>query len=367
MKRGPRPIIASRLPPLVALLFACSGMILARGARAQEQSPAPVPTLTAEQVTRLVQALEGDDSYKVRLQAAALLGRSGESQAVEPLVKALRKDPHYTVRAASAMALANLDYYEGVAEVLRALATDPEEFVREEAARALHKYNREEALPFVVAAYQSEDPRVRKVVVTYLAEESAATSEVILVRALGDNSDVVDVARGAIAKMDQQRRMRLLEDAVEHREAPVRRGAVDALRQLRNRQSAQIILKVFERDMEMPEVRDAARVALRDLRELLPLKEIVKDARSHADKYVRARALKLLGVVGGSDAQEALVETLSDQEIYIRGTAVLALRELGQPEAIPALEKLLRDPANQRIAPYVRGAVRHLRLQDGKN
>ncbi|HET6347287.1 MAG TPA: HEAT repeat domain-containing protein, partial [Myxococcota bacterium] len=54
---------------------------------------------------RLIEALERDDSYKVRLQATVLLGKSKDPRAVEPLLTALNVDAHPTVRAAAATAL----------------------------------------------------------------------------------------------------------------------------------------------------------------------------------------------------------------------------------------------------------------------
>ncbi|HSI03205.1 MAG TPA: HEAT repeat domain-containing protein, partial [Myxococcota bacterium] len=55
-------------------------------------------------VQRLIDALSHDDAFKVRLQAAVLLGRSNDDRAAPALISALASDAHYTVRAASATA-----------------------------------------------------------------------------------------------------------------------------------------------------------------------------------------------------------------------------------------------------------------------
>ncbi len=314
-----------------------------------------------EYFDKLMGALQSDDSFKVRLQSAVFLGRSSDARAVEPLIKALVSDEHYTVRAAAATGLANLDATDAIAEIIKAAATDDEAFVREEASRGLHKFDREEALAYVIATYGSDDPRVRGAVVSYLAEGTFDGAEVVLLRALGDEAEIANVARTAVKAMQPEDRLRFLTTAVEHRDPAVRRGAVEALHAEGTAEATDIILNVYWRDIEVDQVRIATRTALRDLHRFLPLDKIVSDAKSDPDKHVRARALKLLGVIGGPEAEATLIATLADREVYLRGTAVMALREVGNPKSVPELEKLLRDPANQRIALQIRTAIKHLR------
>ena len=64
-----------------------------------------------------------------------------------------------------------------------------------------------------------------------------------------------------------------------------------------------------------------------------------RDLRERQQGY-RAKALKLLGVIGGNDAEKVLIDALSDQDVYLRGTAVMAMAELGTANVIPSLEKL---------------------------
>jgi HEAT repeat protein len=314
-------------------------------------------------IEKLIEALNADDSYKVRLQAAVFLGRANDDRAVEPLIKTITGDEHYTVRAAAATALANLEEPRAISHIVRAAALDPDTFVREEAQRALRKYDREEALPYVVATYGSEDGRVRREVVTYLAEGAFDAAEIVFVRALGDVPEIFDIARNAVQALSADQKLRFLSTAVEHRDAGVRRGAVQVLHAVGTKEATDVILKVYERDIEVDQVRSATREALRDLRKFLPVEEIVRAATNDTDKHTRARAIKLLGVIGGTEANRALLTTLNDEEIYLRGTAVMALRELGDPAVIDSLEKLLQDPSNQRIALQIRTAVKHLKKQ----
>jgi HEAT repeat protein len=339
----------------------CSALMLAAGAAiAQEGEAQP-----EGYIEKLIQALTADDSYKVRLQAAVFLGRSDDDRAVEPLIRVLTADEHYTVRAAAATALANLEEPRAISHIVRAAALDPDTFVREEAGRALRKYDREEVLPYVVATYGSEDARVRREVVSYLAEGPFDAAEIVFVRALGDTPEIYDIAKTAVVGLQDPPKLRFLSAAVEHRDAGVRRGAIQILHALGTKEATDVILKVYERDIEVDQVRSATREALRDLRRFLPVEQIVTSAVNDSDKHARARSIKLLGVIGGADAHKALLTTLADEEIYLRGTAVMALRELGDPDAIEPLEKLLQDPANQRIALQIRTAVKHLKKHQG--
>lgn len=350
------------LAVIVPLLLALALPAVAQEPDAGAEVAAPEQD---ERFTKLLEALTTDDSFKVRLQAAVFLGRSGNDAAVEPLIKSLVGDEHYTVRAAAATGLANLQVTTAIAEIVKAAAVDTDDFVREEAGRALRKFDRDEALPYVVATYGSDDSRVRTEVVRYLAEGTFEAAEVVLLRALGDETEIMNVALGAVQRMETSERLRFLTTAVEHRDPGVRRGTIEVLHKEGTQQATDVILKVYDRDIEVDQVRTATRAALRDLRRFLPVPQIVEDARANPDKHVRARALKLLGVIGGTEAQGALVSTLTDKEVYLRGTAVMALRELGNPATIPELEKLLRDPSNQRIALQIRTAVKHLRKRKG--
>jgi len=314
-------------------------------------------------IQRLVEALAKDDSYKVRLQAAVFLGRSADDRSVDPLIKNMASDEHYTVRAACATALANLDELRAISHIIRAAALDPDQFVREEAGRALRKFDRQEALPYASHTYGSEDQRVRQLVVEYLAEGPFEAAETVLTRALGDVQPIHEVAKAAVLKRPPAEVLRFLTAAVEHRDAGVRRGAVLVLHALGTKEATDVIMKVYERDVEVDQVRAATRDALRDLHQFFPLADIIQSALSDADKHSRARAIKFLGVVGGAEARDALLKILGDEEIYLRGTAVMALRDLGSAEAIEPLEKLLQDPINQRIALQIRAAVKQLKKQ----
>lgn len=314
-------------------------------------------------VQRLIDALSHDDAFKVRLQAAVLLGRSNDERAAPALISALAGDAHYTVRAASATALANLNDQRGIAHIIRAQGVDREAFVREEAERALAKYERAEVLSAVIAAYNgAEDARVRKVALAYVvAQPITPETEPVLERALGETPENFELTKTAVVKLPPERMMALLQRGIDHHDAAVRRGAVNVLRVVNTQDAARMVLGVYERDIEVEEVRAAAREALRAMRSLLPIQQFVKEAQSSSERYARARAIKLLGVVGGDEAEKVLLAASQDDEIYIRGSAVLAMQYLGSQSVVPQLEKLAADPDNSRILLQIRSVLKHLK------
>ena len=327
---------------------------------ANPEAPAGTPQADAY-LKKLIEALRADESYKVRLQAAVFLGRSDDERAFEPLVNALNNDDKYLVRASAAIALSNLNDPRAISHIIKHIATDPEVFVREEALRALAKFDRDEALPYVVAAFGADDPTVRREAVLYLAEAPSPQAQQVLIRALGDTPEIFEVAKKATLDMPPPEALKFLEAALDHRDASVRRGAVIVLHSMATAESAALILKVYERDIEADGVRNETRTALRELRKFLPITQFVKDAQDNPSKHERTKALKLLGVVGGDEAKNVLTSALSDQDVYVRGNAVMAMGELGDSSVLPALEKLEADPSNQRILHLVRHALKQLK------
>lgn len=97
---------------------------------------AALPAGAAGKVEELSKALVEDASYKVRVQAALLLGKLGDKAAVPALTRALG-DENKTVRAISAQALGQLGD-GGAREALANLAKkDPDAFVRGQAEKAV--------------------------------------------------------------------------------------------------------------------------------------------------------------------------------------------------------------------------------------
>lgn len=96
----------------------------------------------AGKVEDVAKILREDSSYKVRVQAALVLGKLGDRNAVGALAKALG-DENNTVRAVAAQALGRLGAPEAAEYLKRALTKETDKFVRSQLERSLAGLGRE--------------------------------------------------------------------------------------------------------------------------------------------------------------------------------------------------------------------------------
>ena len=96
----------------------------------------------AGKVEDVAKILREDSSYKVRVQAALVLGKLGDRNAVGALAKALN-DENNTVRAVAAQALGRLGAPEAAEHLKRALTKETDKFVRSQLERSLAGLGRE--------------------------------------------------------------------------------------------------------------------------------------------------------------------------------------------------------------------------------
>ncbi|MDZ4695391.1 MAG: HEAT repeat domain-containing protein [Deltaproteobacteria bacterium] len=90
----------------------------------------------AGKVDDLSKILLEDSSYKVRVQAALVLGKLADRNAVPALARSLR-DSNNTVRAVSAQALGRIGAPEAVKELREVLKTEKDPFVRSQISKSL--------------------------------------------------------------------------------------------------------------------------------------------------------------------------------------------------------------------------------------
>ena len=117
-------------PPRLLLAFLCAELALAVAA------PRPVRAQTPR-IGDVEESLGHDPSYKVRVDAAIILGRLGQPRSVPALVGAIR-DPHPSVRASAAYALGHFASPLARDAVVSALH-DPAPIVRHMAHEALRR------------------------------------------------------------------------------------------------------------------------------------------------------------------------------------------------------------------------------------
>ena len=111
-------------------------MVMLAGAAALGPSPAQAAAGPGKKVEAVCRTLNGDTNYKVRVQAALVLGKMGDPSGASCLTRAL-DDANRTVRAVAAEALGQLKNPDSL-PALRTLAkADPDPFVRAQAEKAV--------------------------------------------------------------------------------------------------------------------------------------------------------------------------------------------------------------------------------------
>jgi len=115
----------------------CWGLpVLAAGLATVLLFGSPTVAWAGSKVDDLSNALLNDPSFKVRTQAALLLGKLGEKAGVEPLIKSL-VDENKTVRAMAAQSLGKLGGDAAQAALKTLMQRESDAFVRAQAEKAL--------------------------------------------------------------------------------------------------------------------------------------------------------------------------------------------------------------------------------------
>jgi hypothetical protein len=92
--------------------------------------------VAASKTDEMASALLSDPSFKVRTQAALLIGKLGDKSGIDPLIRALG-DEHKTVRAMAAQSLGKLGGDKAAAALKSLLGREKDTFVRNQAEKAL--------------------------------------------------------------------------------------------------------------------------------------------------------------------------------------------------------------------------------------
>jgi len=99
-------------------------------------APAAAAGTTPARVPEICRTLTDDANYKVRVQAALVLGKLGDAKAVACLTRALA-DQNKTVRAMSAQALGQIGDASALDSLRTLLKQDPDGFVRTQTEKAI--------------------------------------------------------------------------------------------------------------------------------------------------------------------------------------------------------------------------------------
>lgn len=334
------------------------GVVLALAIATATSSVALAEVPNEQKLLTMIDQLRDDDRWTMRMEAAVYLGRTGDIRVRKPLSRALI-DPHYAVRAAVIRALTKLQDPRAINELIDRIGDD-EEFVSVEARRAVELFDVDAARPYLVRALKRHtDPRVRLAAAEMLAEDRDASALNAIIDALGDDDQVGTFALSRVKALPREKAVDVLLEALNRDDYGVQVAAIRALVSLDSPRATEPLIAMMS--SEVPEVTIAATQGLRELGSHVDRSKWLIVAKRPGSRFERARALKILGVLGGEDAALLLLSALDDPDVLVRGAAVNGIASLGDLRAIPKLEEMKKEEANGRIIALVRTTLLNLR------
>lgn len=161
-----------------------------------------------------------------------------------------------------------------------------------------------------------------------------------LLQSRDESTDVRATVCWALARFQDERVLPSLLEALKNSDAVLRGEAARALGTLGSPQAFEPLLKAAHEDANV-EVRQAAIYALNllgDERAVEPLIALLTDRKE--DEKVRGMAAEALAHQMDRRAISPLIDALRDASVEVRFWAAFALGELGDPQALPELERL---------------------------
>jgi len=262
--------------------------------------------------------------------------------------------------------------------------------IRKNAAEALGEIKDTRAINPLIASLGDEDTNVRKNAAEALGKIGDIRAIEPLVASLYDKkSTVKSSAEKALKKifdnMKDSHNVEQLFSLLEHKEAFVRRLAITTIKGSKDSRTVEHLILALKDDD--PVIRDSAAEALREIGEpaVKPLINVLKDegdmnARIKATmilgdikdnraieplidalKYkseapgqestiLRVEAAKALGTIKDARAAGPLIEALSVEDMRVRESAAVALRQIGKPAVEPLIASLKSNSMSVKLS-----------------
>ena len=158
-----------------------------------------------------------------------------------------------------------------------------------------------------------------------------------LIASLGDRDYSIDGAAEALANIGKPAVDPLMV-ALNNKDKDVRRGAVEALRKIKDPRAIEPLIAVLKDEDKY--VRFEAAVALSDIKDPRSVDPLIAALR---DKDLRRQATSALGEAEDPRAVEPLIAVLKDEDNYVRRGAEYALGRIKDPRAVEPLAAALKD------------------------
>jgi HEAT repeat protein len=341
-----------------------------------------------------------DPDESVRFEAARILGRHREREAIPPIAEWLSGLDKAT-RVTAAEVLGEIGSRDAVGPLTRVLA-DSEAEVRRAAVEALGKIGGDAVEVAIVGRLDDDNMLVRRTAAEKLMELGDPRAVIPLLERFSDSAKEVRIAAmSAVGKLGDPRAVpalvRLLHDPMEE----VRIAAAEALGNLRATRATDDLIPLLYRGADQFRVKvayalgqirdekgirelvralgtDSLRVAAREALQAVgeaAVKPLVACLLGGIDACDAAAAVSVLKVVGDKRATAALVAELGRGRVK-KELVIEALGQVADPQALLPLLALVDDPdadvrrqALDAVRPILdgRGAAVLIHLLDDKN
>jgi HEAT repeat protein len=290
-----------------------------------------------------------DREHAVRVNAIWTLTALKAREAVPEFLRLL-DDEDASIRAPAITALGWVEARETVPRI-RELLKDKSSTVQDRAISVLGQLNAKEAIADIVQVVQHDvrscvGGRAESIAGTFRGLGAAeAAAELLKSMKQATTAEARHNYASLLAAMGAREAIPDLQALLRDPEARVRRGAVDALRQLGVRGSG---IRGLLKD-EDPSVLIAAIQALGALAEKDAIPDLIPFLE-HENSSIRSWTLQALQDLDATEAIPRLIRALNDSDVLTRQRAVRCLGRMGAREPIPALLKCVADEGTRYYA-----------------
>lgn len=276
-------------------------------------------------VPGLLEALQGE-FYTVRARAALALGKIGDARAIQPLLAAL-KDQEDEVRKAACLALGFFKEPSTFDDITNVLLDDPKIEVRQAAAKALGNTGHPAALPYLMEALHDS--------YWWYEREYAAGDLLAAIEKMGT------------AAVDP------LVESLRDKEGTVRKFAATLLGRLGDPRAIEPLgMALYDLHHEV------GRVSAESLARFgSPALEILVQALSHPEMWIRIHAIGALSKIKDQRVTPILLEMLNDPERDVKKRVIQSLGELKDPRSSPALQEIVSNRADRELHTLAKQAL----------
>jgi len=223
------------------------------------------------------------------------------------------------------------------------LLSDPDAFVAGTALRAISHTADPRVVELAAPLLQVAEPAKRRMAISVLSEQKGEEAATLVLAGLKDQDVQVRsaAAYGLRHFGDDPRIIDSLTEALNDRNASVRKQAIDTLAQLKDPHLAVHLLPLLS-DSDR-DVADSASYKFYELKDPKVV-ELIGPLFQHDDRQVRLRIAVILGYQKGPKAAGLLISGLKDPDAGVRAFAAQVLRQFAnEPGVVDSLKEALSD------------------------